>query len=570
MKTVPISFIAIGLFNIVAIVSAESNEKKTFDINGSPRLAGLYLDLKPPGITPEIFAKGIVSTAHHEHSAPTISPNGKEIYWSLWEMPRPKNPIQKIYFVELTNHGWTTPQIAPFSGIYSDGSPCFSCDNKRLFFSSRRPLSGTGPPKDRDIWFIERTDSGWGQPQNLGAPVNTGMGEGAPTLTKDGSLYFSAYYAGVKGNYGIYRSRKINGKYTQPEPLPKTINGSHYDWTPFISLNEDYLIFASGRKGSYGFNDLYISFKKSGENWSEPQNMGPVINDGSQVRFPAVSPDGKYLFFNRSTPAKHDDVFWTDAKIINHFRSPSLFSQQTNTPSEKVLRLGVNNWLFWRKHHNGVFSGADVDIWREIARRNNFEIEYIFIPNLKHMKSAMEKGSIDVFVSMRKTAEREEYMFFIEPPFRTKLKYLTYVRADSDISIDALEDMHDKKIALASPGAYNRFDNDSKIEKQVHNWDASRTFQKLSEGMVDAAHVNQWQAIRFFRDEQQRDTFKLAGYTYNEYHACYMVMSKKSPLAEKWNNGFGRTIREMIDDGTMKRIIDSYVPDWYEIYPPSR
>lgn len=568
MKTVPKLLIPLFLFCVVPFAFAEPVESKTLDTNGSSKRTGLYLGRKPPGMVSEIFAKGIISTSHHEHSAPAISPDGKEIYWSLWEKPRPQNPIQKIYYVKRTDHGWTVPQLASFSGDYSDGGPCFACDNKRLFFSSRRPLSGTGPAKDRDIWFVERTDSGWGPPRNLGSPVNTELGEGSPTLTKDGTLYFTAHYAGVKGNYGIYRSRQINGKYIQPEPLPKTINSNHYDWTPFISPDENYLIFASGRKGSYGFNDLYISFNKENNNWSEPQNMGPVINNGSQVRFPTVSPDGKYLFFNRSTPAKHDDVFWIDAKIIDHFRNPVLSSQHTDSLSEKTLRLGVNNWLFWRKHNQGAFSGADVDVWREIARRNDFKLEYTFIPNLKHLRPAIENDSIDVFVSLLRTAEREEYLFFIEPPFRAKLKYLTYVRADSDISINTLEDMHGKKIAVASPGAYDRFNNDPEIEKQFHYWNTSKAFQKLLDGTVDAAHVNQWQAIRFFRDERQRDKFVLADYSYSEYHACHMVMSKKSPLVGKWKDHFGQTIQHMIDDGTMKRIIDSYAPDWYEVYPP--
>jgi len=321
MKTTPTALIIIVLLNIISFVSAEPIETKTYDTNVSPRLTGFYLGQKLPGMKAEIFAKGIVSTEHHEHSAPAISPDGKEIYWSLWEMPSPENPIQKIYYVELTDSGWTIPRIASFSGVYSDGGPCFSCDNRRLFFSSRRPLGGRGPAKDRDIWFIERTDSGWGPPQNLGAPINTEMGEGSPTLTKDGTLYFVAYYAGVKGNYGIYRSKIIDGKYTEPEPLPKTINSNDYDWTPFISPDESYLIFASGREGSHGFNDLYISFNKGNNDWTEPQNMGPVINDGSQVRFPAESPDGKYLFFNRSTKEKHDDVFWIDAKVIDNLKS---------------------------------------------------------------------------------------------------------------------------------------------------------------------------------------------------------------------------------------------------------
>jgi polar amino acid transport system substrate-binding protein len=237
---------------------------------------------------------------------------------------------------------------------------------------------------------------------------------------------------------------------------------------------------------------------------------------------------------------------------------------------KQVIRLGVNNFVFWRKHENGKFSGADVDVWREIARRNNLEIEYVFIPNFKHLRLALEEGSIDVFVSMVRTAEREEYMIFIEPPFRTKQKCVTYVRAGSGISIDTLEDMHGRKIALASPGSYGRFDNDPNINKQLHNWDTEKAFSKLLEGTVDAVHIIQWQAIRFFGDGQHGDEFELANFTYSEYHPCYMVMSKKSAFTGEWKGRLGRTIQEMIDDGTMKRIIDSYVPGWYESYTPGQ
>ena len=242
-------------------------------------------------------------------------------------------------------------------------------------------------------------------------------------------------------------------------------------------------------------------------------------------------------------------------------------SKNTYIQPKQVLRLGVNNWYFWRKHKNGIFSGADVDVWREIARRNNLEIKYIFIPNLEKLKKAMEAGSIDVFVSMRKNPEREQYMLFIEPPFRTKLKFLTYTRANSNIKIDKYEDMGGKSIAMAG-GSYDRIDNNLNIKKIDCGWNPTKAFEKLLEGDVDAVHLNQWLAIDFSHDRKDKDKFEIANYTYSEYHACYMVMSKKSPLSGKWKGRFGRTIQQMIDDGTMKRIIDSYVPDWYESYPP--
>ena len=46
------------------------------------------------------------------------------------------------------------------------------------------------------------------------------------------------------------------------------------------------------------------------------------------------------------------------------------------------------------------------------------------------------------------------------------------------------------------------------------------------------------------------------------------IISKKSIFSKKWKKAFEKTIQDMIKDGTMKSIIDSYIPEWYEIYTP--
>lgn len=237
----------------------------------------------------------------------------------------------------------------------------------------------------------------------------------------------------------------------------------------------------------------------------------------------------------------------------------------SSTEKEQILRLGVNNWYFWRSNMNNHFEGADVDIWSEIAKRNNLQIEYVAISNLKHLERAMKNDSIDAFVSMRKNMEREKYMNFIEPPFRTKVKYLTFVKSKSNIEVNQLEDMHGLKIALIG-GNYGLIDNDTSIEKKIISWNVSQGFNGLINDSVDIIHVNQWLAEWFLQNGEYDSQIKLTPYSYSEYHSCYMVMSKKA--APKWEKVFGQTLQKMIDDGTMKRIINSYVPDWYEIYEP--
>jgi hypothetical protein len=79
-----------------------------------PVLKGPYLGQKPPGLRPEIFAPGIVSTEHKEHSTLAFSPDGTEIYWSIWPIPRSANIPQVIKFMKMENGRWSKPQVAPF------------------------------------------------------------------------------------------------------------------------------------------------------------------------------------------------------------------------------------------------------------------------------------------------------------------------------------------------------------------------------------------------------------------------------------------------------------------------
>jgi polar amino acid transport system substrate-binding protein len=234
----------------------------------------------------------------------------------------------------------------------------------------------------------------------------------------------------------------------------------------------------------------------------------------------------------------------------------------------QTLRLGVNNWLFWRAHNNGTFSGPDVDIWREIARRNNLKIEYTFTPNLEDATERLQHDSIDAFVSLLKNPEREQYLYFIEPPIRTKLQYLTYVRADSNVSIERLEDMRSRTVAVPGPSGYTRFDNDPDIKKEfTPSWDVQVAADKLLDGRVEVLHMSDWQAMRLFKDHPQyRDKLKRTAYVHREYHPNFMVMSKRSPLAARVKDQIGRTIQGLLDDGTMKSIVERYLPGWWEYY----
>jgi hypothetical protein len=277
-----------------------------------PVLQGPYLGQQLPGLTPEIFAPGIISTQKNEHSFPAFSPKGDEVFWSSYN---DKGDFQTIYYMKQINGTWSKPAVAWFSGEFTEGTASFSVEGDKLFFSSFRSIDGK-KTKAANIWYLNKVDGDWIGPTKLGKKLNTENMEFFPYLTNRNVMYLEKTLMGVENNFGIYRTEYVNGEYIVPTLLGSKINTKYLDWTPCVDPNETVLIFASNRPGTYGSSDLYFCFKKTDDRWSSPVNMGPKINTDRIERFPGLSPDGKYLFFVRG----YGDVYWVDAKIIEDLK----------------------------------------------------------------------------------------------------------------------------------------------------------------------------------------------------------------------------------------------------------
>jgi len=312
----------ISLVTIAAVVCvAQDDSLESIDF---PVLVGPYFGQKPPGLTPEIFAPSIVSTANHEHSALVMSPDGKEIFWSEITAPLSDRSLHRIVFMRQEDDHWSPPQTASFSGYHSDDFPFMSPDGNRIYFCSNRPFPGKNKAKHHDIWFVERSDTGWSHASLLGYPFTEATQTRQPSVAYNGTIYFLGYHEGVQRDYGIYRSSVAYGYYTKPELLNESINTKYPDWCPYIAPDESYLIFSSKRPGGYGGFDLYVSYRRKNGSWIEPQNLGSDVNLKYHERFPGVSPDGKHLFFTRPNGDNNGDIYWVDARVLDELKPEDL------------------------------------------------------------------------------------------------------------------------------------------------------------------------------------------------------------------------------------------------------
>lgn len=268
---------------------------------------------------PVVFGAGVISTGDDE-SHLAFTPDGRTLYF----LKNTPNFSHWTIVVSRFEHGrWSVPEVAPFSGQYSDADPFITPDGQRFFFISTRPVDGKRK-EDNDIWMMEKKGAGWGDPQHLGPAINSEANEWFPTVANNGALYFGSERPGGQGSADIWRAPLTQGRYGAAENLGQPINSRAGEFEPLIASDESFLIFAAaGREGGLGAFDLYVSRFKEGV-WTQPLNLGEGINSSRWDFAPKLSPDGRYFFFasNRGFADRPLDKRLNYAELISKLRSP--------------------------------------------------------------------------------------------------------------------------------------------------------------------------------------------------------------------------------------------------------
>ncbi|WKN41612.1 TolB family protein [Tunicatimonas pelagia] len=272
----------------------------------------VYLKQSPPGLTPEVFAPGVISLEDEFEFGSVFSEDGTEFYYGV-----DVNGKSETRYTKLEEGKWTEPEKLFYHKQYGYNDPFLSPDEQKLYFISSQPLNGTGAKKDIDIWYAEKQANSWSDPINAGEIINSDSNEYYISFTESGTLYFASNIrATQRGDYDIYTSQQVDGQFQTPQRLSDAVNTANYEADVFVAYDESYLIFCSHRPGSYGRGDLYISFKQEDGSWAEAKNMGNIINTEHYEFCPFVTKDGKYFFYSSDR-----DIYWVSAQIIEQLRN---------------------------------------------------------------------------------------------------------------------------------------------------------------------------------------------------------------------------------------------------------
>ena len=265
---------------------------------GAVLAVSMLVHASAPAAIPEIFAPGVVSGPAHD-SAPAFSPDGGELYFT-----RSSSSVSTIMVSRRLAQGWAEPEIAPFSGEWLEMEPAFSPDGRFLVYASNRPDEDGGAPidgffngvarpgKGARLWRVDRLPTGWSRPRLLPPEVNDGHAVYAPSVARDGSLYFMK--PGADGRFQLYRAQAEAAGFKSAERLSFNEAGAA-SVDPAVAPDESFIVFSSNRKPAHGMN-LFIAFR-SGAGWGCAAPLGESVSSSGSDAEARLSPDAKTLYF---------------------------------------------------------------------------------------------------------------------------------------------------------------------------------------------------------------------------------------------------------------------------------
>ncbi|HEY0655995.1 MAG TPA: OmpA family protein [Chryseosolibacter sp.] len=252
----------------------------------------------------------------------------------------------------------------PVNSFFDEQNPIISPDGQTLFFTVSNHPSNIGGKKDPgDIWFSRLQGGRWSAPVHAGSLLNDRAYNAVAGFSNNGQqLYLHGHYdpSGDRARtQGIAISTNVGNGWSRPAniSIPYYQNKSGL-LCGTVSQDGSVFVFSADTYGSYGVDDLYVCFNQQGK-WTEPKNLGSTINTQFQELSPALSEDGKTLFFSSNglkgsgsfdvfSATRLDDTWmnWSTPKNLGpEINSPGreLYYRPTSGTSAAIFTSTINS-----------------------------------------------------------------------------------------------------------------------------------------------------------------------------------------------------------------------------------
>jgi outer membrane protein OmpA-like peptidoglycan-associated protein len=404
------------------LIFTSSSKPEIYKNNGLPFLGIVKAPLKNTG---EIGNQSIFSSALFKENAndgtPAFTKDGTTVVFARGNTGKSKDPSPDVdlYISKKTANTWSEPERLSISDSLAwDGSPCFSADERTLYFSSNR----RGGKGGVDLYRVPIDNSGrFGRPINLGSTINTPGDELFPYVSAYGKLYFSSDGHPSIGGLDLFVASR-NENEIIVEHLGVPINSIGDDFAiSFSDSTQGYI--SSNRPGGKGDDDIYF-FKSTGteDRWwtTAPPPVIDTLNKkivNYFVQVKVVDPTGNPI----------------DSVKINVRKNGQTLS------NEKTNKKGFIELIDMAENDELVFKCDKEDF---ITVRSSFSMEGKTIPE-SLLKKEMTDTTFQVIITMDRPEIGKEISKLYE------INSIYYDLDKADIRPDAAEEL-DKIVQFLS------------------------------------------------------------------------------------------------------------------------
>lgn len=206
--------------------------------------------------------------------------------------------------------------------------PSFTIDGKTMIFTRR-------VNQDEDFYQSENVNGTWTPAKPIEGKVNTDLNEGAQNISQDGTLlvFTGCNYPEGEGSCDLYFSVQTNNGWSEPRNMGPVINSEFWESSPSLSPDKKDLYFSSNRLGGKGGKDIWVSHRTASGKWGTPVNLGPEINTDGDEGCPFIHADNRTLYFNSNGHMGYGstDLFVSRKKDDGTWSTPENLGYPINT-----------------------------------------------------------------------------------------------------------------------------------------------------------------------------------------------------------------------------------------------
>jgi len=275
-----------------------------------------------------------------------------------------KTVSNAVAFMSVPRNIKVTNMGSNINTQYTEYNPVVSADETVMAFTGLRPNTGKTRSGDKfiELVFTSVNSSGsWSEPKEV--PLASEYNVGTAGISADGQKML-IFMGGVSDPGSLFQINKSGDTWSKPSLINPVINSPKYlESTASITPDGKTVYFASDRLGGQGGLDIYRTTLQANGSWSQPANLGPEINSKADEDAPFIHPDQKTLFFtsNGHNTMGGRDIF-VSRFVNNKWTAPESMGYPINTTANDnyFTLIADGTRAYFSSDRKGGSGGQDI------------------------------------------------------------------------------------------------------------------------------------------------------------------------------------------------------------------